>query len=422
MTERVLAMLLQDALLLSVGVLLVAALRPLLLKRLGAGSAYAAWLLVPALLLTPALPRPTQEPLRVVIQATGTAATAPAAFTAALPTPLPGQTAPWLALWLAGAVLVAAVQAWRQWRLARQGPQLPAGSSPALVGLLRPRVALPVDFEQRFSSGERELILAHEQVHRARGDNAWNLLACALTAIHWWNPLAWWARRRMQADQELACDAAVLAGRPDALPDYTRALLAAHDLDTHGAPLASRWGSTHPLVERIEMLNRSQPLNRRRMAALGAALLLIAGVAYGVQAETPAPAAAAPTIELDVEMLLVPQDGSAPSPLGKTSRLLTEAGLPTAISVVRDQDPPVHWDIVFFPTLAADNQIRLVAMFQDGQPLQRNQIDVATLPQGTWTERRIPSVSGGPDLLIRRKVRVLSAEESKRLAALRPQP
>lgn len=419
MSERVLVVLLQQALLLSVGVLLVAALRPLLLKRLGAGSAYAAWLLVPALLLTPLLPRPTQEPLRVVLQATGTADTA---AVAALPAPPPGQTAPWLALWLAGAALVAATQAWRQWRLARLGPQLPAGSSPALVGLLRPRVALPVDFEQRFPPAERALILAHEQVHRARGDNAWNLLACTLTACHWWNPLAWWAARRMQADQELACDAAVLAGRPDALPDYTRALLAAHDLNTHGAPLASRWGSTHPLVERIEMLNRSQPLNRRRLAALGATLLLVAGVAYGVQTEVPAAAAAAPHIELEVEMLLIPQDGSAPSPLGKTSRLVTEAGLPTAISVVRDQGPPVHWDIVFFPTMAADNQIRLVAMFQDGQPLQRNQVDVVTLPQGTWTERRIPSVSGGADLLIKRRVRVLPAEEAKRLVALRPQP
>ena len=58
MSERLLGLLLQQAVLLGVGVVLMAALRPLLLKRLGAGSVYAAWLLVPALLLTPLLPRP----------------------------------------------------------------------------------------------------------------------------------------------------------------------------------------------------------------------------------------------------------------------------------------------------------------------------------------------------------------------------
>ncbi|PTT89225.1 hypothetical protein DBR42_08280, partial [Pelomonas sp. HMWF004] len=252
MSERLLSVLLQQAALLSAGIILLATLRPLLLKRLGAGGVYTAWVLVPALLLTPLLPRPPQEPLRVVLQAVrnSEAVAAPA-----LPAPPPDQPVIWLALWLGGAALVAATAAWRQWRLARLGERLPAGSSPALVGLFKPRVALPVDFEQRFSPAERELILAHEQVHRDRLDNLWNLLACALTALHWWNPLAWLAARRLRADQELACDAAVLATRPDALADYTRALLSAHDLHHLGAPLASRWGTTHPLVERIAMLN-----------------------------------------------------------------------------------------------------------------------------------------------------------------------
>jgi beta-lactamase regulating signal transducer with metallopeptidase domain len=297
MNERLLALLMQQALLLSVAVVLMAALRPLLLKRLGAGSAYAAWLLVPALLLTPLLPRPAQEPLRVVLQATGHAQTLAAP---ALPAPPPDHAAVWLGLWLGGAALVLLEQARRQWRLARLGERLPAGSSPALVGLLKPRVALPVDFDQRFSPAERELILAHEQVHRARLDNLWNLLACALTALHWWNPLAWWAARRMQADQELACDAAVLAARPGALADYTRALLAAHDLHHLGAPLASRWGSSHPLVERIAMLNRPMPLNRRRAMLLAATVATVSTLAYA--AEGPQPKAGAGFIELQLKV------------------------------------------------------------------------------------------------------------------------
>lgn len=280
MAEALLALLWRQALLFSLGVLLLAALRPLLLKRLGATAAYAAWALLPALLLTPALPRLAQEPLRVALQA-ASGGPLPAA---PLPAPPAGHAAAWLALWLGGTLLVVAVQAWRQWRLARLGTRLPAGSSPALVGLLRPRVALPVDFEQRFSPAERELILAHEQMHRQRLDNLWNLIATLLCALHWWNPLAWVAQQRFRAGQELACDAAVLATRPGAAATYTRALLAAHGLGAHGAPLASRWGTTHPLVERIAMLQHPRPLTPRRATALALLALPALAVAGSVNA------------------------------------------------------------------------------------------------------------------------------------------
>jgi hypothetical protein len=153
--------------------------------------------------------------------------------------------------------------------------------------LLRPRVALPADFEQRFPPAQRMLILAHEQVHRERHDNLWNLLACALAALHWWNPLAWWAARRFRADQELACDAAVLAVRPGAQADYTLALLAAHDLDHLGAPLASRWCTTHPLIERIAMLKQPSPLNRRRTWLLAGVIAALSTLAYAAEAPGP---------------------------------------------------------------------------------------------------------------------------------------
>lgn len=278
MAEDPLNALLRQAALLSAGIVLLWALRPLL-RRLGAGPIYAAWLLVPLMLLTPALPRPAQEPVRLALQAA--LGTAPAGAVAAAPAATPLQPLLWL--WLGGAALVLAVQAWRQWRLARLGAVLPAGSSPALVGLLRPRIALPADFQARFSPAERALILAHEQVHRERLDNLWNLVGAALAALHWWNPLAWWALRRMHADQELACDAAVLRQRPEARAAYTQALLAAHGLRAPAAPLASRWGSVHPIVERIAMLKSPRPSTRRKGAALAALLLGLAGGAYALQ-------------------------------------------------------------------------------------------------------------------------------------------
>lgn len=297
MTEQLLALLLKQALLLSGGVALLAALRKPLL-RLGAGVTYAAWLLVPALLLTAALPRPTQEPLHVALEAAGGASLAMAP--PALVTPAPTVAMALLVAWLAGALLLTAVLARRQWQLARLGTHLPAGSSPALVGVLRPRVALPRDFDQRFPPEQRQLILAHEEVHRARHDNAWNLLASALLAVHWWNPLAWWAARRFRADQELACDAAVLATHPGAQADYTQALLAAHDLHHLGAPLASRWGTSHPLIERIAMLDHPRPLPRLGNLALASLLLTATGLAYAAQSATPPADARQMELKLDI--------------------------------------------------------------------------------------------------------------------------
>lgn len=296
MTERLLGLLMQQAALISAGIVTLALLRPLL-RRLGAAALYASWLLLPLLALTPALPRPGTEPLPLVLQATG----APAhAARPALPA-TPEDLSAWvLAAWLAGTVAWLAVQARRQWALSQLGTRLPAGSSPALVGLLRPRVALPTDFEQRFPPAQRALILAHEEVHRDRWDNLWNLLACAIATLHWWNPLVAWAARRLRADQELACDAAVLSAHPGARHDYTRALLTAHQLHHLGAPLASRWGTTHPLVERIAMLNRPRPLSRLAAAGLAAIALAASGVAYAVQSAEAAPDAPLVELKLDI--------------------------------------------------------------------------------------------------------------------------
>ncbi len=301
MIQNLLFSLWHQAVLLSFGAVLLLALRPILITRLGARATYAAWLLLPALLATPLLPRWSQAPLPALVHWSGAVQTAAATL---LTSPPSSDASVWpqvlLAAWLGGATCVLLWQARRQWQLARLGTVLPPGSSPALVGVLRPRIALPAHFETRFTPSERQLVLDHEEVHRTRHDNAWNLLACLLTALHWWNPLAWAAARRMQADQELACDAVVLGRRPGALATYTRALLAAHDLTPHGAPLASRWGSAHPLVERIAMLNAAPRCTRRHTLLALTTLMAAAGMAYAAQGTVPTPDATQVELKLDI--------------------------------------------------------------------------------------------------------------------------
>lgn len=391
--------LVQQALLLSLAVALLRVLRPLLI-RLGAGAVYAAWLLVPALLLTPALPRPTQEPLRLAMQAAGGGNT-PVAWPTLLSTPTTSHAMLWLlALWLGGAALVVLVQARRQWRLARLGERLPAGSSPALVGLLRPRLALPLDFEARFDAAQRELVIAHEQVHRQRQDNLWNLLACSITALHWWNPLAWWALRRLRADQELACDATVLASRPHARADYTRALLAAHDLRNLGAPLASRWGTTHPLVERIAMLSRPKPLTRRRAALLGIPLLCISGAAYALQAGAPNAQPGADARMVEIRLALSSGEFKA------SPRLITALGARSSLQM--EIAPGNIWRLDFTVTQGADGKLQVLT-----QPRHAGKaLDPHTelLASGETSERRVGGADGVPSLLMTRVVTLLPAD------------
>jgi len=84
---------------------------------------------------------------------------------------------------------------------------------PMAVGLFRPRVLLPADFDLRFTPLERELILAHERAHLRAGDPVWFWVVQAVACLLWWFPLVWWARDEYLAVSELACDAATLGTR-----------------------------------------------------------------------------------------------------------------------------------------------------------------------------------------------------------------
>ncbi|MFG6465731.1 M56 family metallopeptidase [Roseateles sp. BYS87W] len=353
MADALLHALLRQALLLSLGVVLLALARPAL-RRASAGLSYLAWSGLPLLLLTAALPRPVQEPLHLLWPAqalapTGAEAGGAVAAPSASALPLPATA--WLGLWLAGTVLALLVQATRQWQLARHGSTLPAGSSPALVGLWRPRVMLPLDFQHRFTPAQQALILAHEHVHRARGDNLWAGVGTFIACLHWWNPLAWWGLARLRADQELACDAAVLRAQPLALTEYTDALLAAHGLTAPAAPLASRWGSVHPLVERVAMLKHARATRRHHLALLAATLLGAMGTSYALQAAPEAPPVVEGFVQLrfDIRLSLDGQEISHP-------RLNTFPAAPATV-VFNEPNGPRLWKLTFTGRFEGDKHL-----------------------------------------------------------------
>lgn len=87
----------------------------------------------------------------------------------------------------------------------------PKITTPAVYGILRPRIILP---ESCRDLEELDLIVLHERRHIRRLDNLWRILAFLTAAIHWFNPAAWLFLKLYLADAELACDESVLSRLP----------------------------------------------------------------------------------------------------------------------------------------------------------------------------------------------------------------
>ncbi len=58
-----------------------------------------------------------------------------------------------------------------------------------MVGVLKPLLVVPADFEQRFSPSGTGSRAAHEDVHLAAGHTRINAVLVVLTSINWFNPL-----------------------------------------------------------------------------------------------------------------------------------------------------------------------------------------------------------------------------------------
>lgn len=78
--------------------------------------------------------------------------------------------------------------------------------SPAVYGVIKPRIILPMSYKDR----DIELIILHEKMHIRRADNLWRMLALLIVAAHWFNPLCWVFLKLFLEDLELSCDECVL--------------------------------------------------------------------------------------------------------------------------------------------------------------------------------------------------------------------
>lgn len=288
-------------------VLLVLALRKPVRAAFGARSAYALWLVVPLSILALLIPARTvvlpYEPPQVVAHAPAKAAASVATSVEASGAPerfrrLPiGEVV--FGLWVLVALGGLVVQAERQRRFVRSLGKLSAadgllwsdrpGVGPAVIGALAPRVVLPADFAERFTAQEQALILAHEKNHLAVGDAQINAAVTALQCLFWFNPLVHVGAAVLRIDQEIACDAAVLARHPKTRRAYGEAMLKTQ-LAACAPPLGCHWpaSANKQLKERFTLLSRHHAHRGRHLA--GAAAVAVLSLSAGVAAWAAQPA------------------------------------------------------------------------------------------------------------------------------------
>ena len=159
-------------------------------------------------------------------------------------------------------------------------------STPAVTGLLRPRLLLP---HERYDVQELRYILRHELCHLKRRDMLLKLVLLAANAMHWFNPVVYLMLRQADEDIELACDSAATDGLE--LPEraaYSRTLLAAVQSSVRALPATTCFGGTvERLKRRITNVLGAQKKRGFGVVALVLALTLTAGcaVSWGERAQ-----------------------------------------------------------------------------------------------------------------------------------------
>ncbi len=94
--------------------------------------------------------------------------------------------------------------------------------SPAVYGIVNPKIILPMSYKEQ----DNALVILHEETHIRSFDNLWRIVAFAVAAVHWFNPLSWIFLKCFLTDLELACDERVLSKLGEArAKEYALSLL-----------------------------------------------------------------------------------------------------------------------------------------------------------------------------------------------------
>ncbi|HTC36720.1 MAG TPA: M56 family metallopeptidase [Bryobacteraceae bacterium] len=212
-------------------------------------------------------------------------------------------------IWMLGA-LALAIRAAGGWimllRVRRQSVHFQNGdsaevrianvSTPLTCGVLRPVILLP-SAARDWHEPRLRAVLLHETAHVVRRDCLAKYVAQASRAFLWWNPLAWMMAARLDREQELACDDAVLSAGVSA-DAYAKALLDVARECSSSLLLGCAMNASSTLHERLARLfeRREAASSRRTVIAIPLLLALMTTVSFAEKIYRIGPGIAPPKI------------------------------------------------------------------------------------------------------------------------------
>lgn len=109
--------------------------------------------------------------------------------------------------------------------------------SPFLLGLLQPKIYLPLAMDETTAG----FVVQHEQAHIRRHDQWWKAAGFLFVTVYWFNPLMWLAFWLLCQDMEMACDEKAVA-------NYNREQKAAYAQALLNCSLRRQSPLAHPLA------------------------------------------------------------------------------------------------------------------------------------------------------------------------------
>ncbi len=162
-------------------------------------------------------------------------------------------------------------------------PQLLLGdgsASPHLMGIWRPAIYLPADWQEVYTEAELRIILGHELAHLKRRDLLWNWLPTIVGWLFFFHPLVWLMKRCWEESQEAACDELLVVRQNVSPSQYGRLLLKLSIRPPQKPFLATAGvaGSYRLLERRILAMTRMRNFSRRSMILAGASLAALGAI------------------------------------------------------------------------------------------------------------------------------------------------
>ena len=151
--------------------------------------------------------------------------------------------------------------------------------SPALFGMMKPVIIVPVGILGNMPFNQVEALLMHELLHIRRYDFLINIIQNIVETLSFYNPFVWMLSAVIRNERELYCDDGVIASGSDP-GTYVRALYAVslplQERNTY--TLAAGTRNKQHLLIRIKRILKTEPMKNKMKPGVFLGMLIIAGM------------------------------------------------------------------------------------------------------------------------------------------------